>query len=127
MSFIVTAYVREGIIMASDSRLTLDATQQQNQQQITHLAVGQTDSTYKTFLALNKFGISTFGVASINGAPIAGYIESFISEHLSQDDYEIDQLPQQLLIYFRNISPTLSISFHVAGYKKVNNLYEQHV
>jgi hypothetical protein len=127
MSFIVTAYVREGIVMASDSRLTLNATQQQNQQQITNLDVGQTDSTYKTFLALNKFGISTFGEASINGVPIAGYIESFISEHLSQNNYEIDQLPQELLTYFRNISPNLGTGFHVGGYKRVNNLYEQHI
>jgi len=33
MSFIVTVYVREGIVMASDSRLTLNTTQQQQGQQ----------------------------------------------------------------------------------------------
>lgn len=121
-------YVREGIVLASDSRLTLSRTQQeQDSQQVIQLAVGQSDSTYKTFLALKRFGISTYGDASIGGVPIAGYIESFISEHLSNGDYEIEQLPQKLLDYFRNIHPIPNTFFHVADYKKVNNIYEQHV
>ncbi len=128
MSFIVTIYVREGIVLASDSRLTLNKTQQeQDSQQVILLAVGQSDSTYKTFLALKRFGISTYGDASISGVPIAGYIESFVSERLSNGDYEIDQLPQNLLDYFRNIQPIPNTFFHVASYKKVNNIYEQHV
>ncbi len=128
MSFIVTVYVREGIVMASDSRLTLNTTQQQQgQQQIVQLSVGQSDANYKTFLALNRFGISTCGDAAINGVPISGYIESFINEHLSQGNYEVDQLPQELLNYFRNFSPIPKTTFHIGGYKKVNSVYEQHV
>ena len=128
MSFIVTMYVREGIVLASDSRLTLHVTQpEQDSQQVVQLAVGQSDSTYKTFLALKRFGISTYGDAAISGVPIAGYIESFISEHLSPGEYQIDQLPQEILNYFRNFEPIPNTAFHVAGYKKVNNIYEQHI
>ena len=85
MSFIITLYVREGIVMASDSRLTLNVTQQQEDKQIIQAAVGQSDSNYKTFLATNNIGISTYGAADIKGVPIAGYIESFISEELSEN------------------------------------------
>ncbi len=127
MSFIVTVYVREGIVMTSDSRLTLNATQQLQQQQVVQLAVGQSDSNYKTFLATNKLGISTCGEASINNVPIGGYVESFINEHLPQGNYEVDQVPQELLSYFRNFTPIPNITFHVGGYKKVDNVYQQHV
>src|SRR5215210_6943317 len=98
MSFVITLYVRAGIVMASDSRLTLtqnvllppppmqqpDPLQQPDPQQgdaqtaltvVQQVAVGQTDSTYKTFLTPRDVGISTFGDAEIQGIPITGYIE----------------------------------------------------
>ena len=126
MSFIITLYVREGIVMASDSRLTLNTTRQQEDQQIVQVAVGQSDSNYKTFLALNRIGISTYGAADIQGVPIAGYIESFISEQLSEGD-EVDSVPQKLLDYFNKFPGPPNTQFHVAGYKTENNQQEQHV
>lgn len=127
MSFIITLYVREGIVMASDSRLTLDATQQQEGQQIVRLAVGQSDSNYKTFLAPNNIGISTYGAAAIEGVPIGGYIESFISEQLSQGQHEVDDLPQMILDYFRSLPGPPDTQFHIGGYKTENSRREQHV
>lgn len=59
MSFVITLYVREGIVMASDSRLTLNTQNQQGHNQIVNLAVGQSDSNYKTFLSHSNVGIST--------------------------------------------------------------------
>jgi hypothetical protein len=57
MSFIITLYTREDIVMASDSRLTLNAEQQTQNGQIVLLAAGMSDSNYKTFLAKDKIGI----------------------------------------------------------------------
>lgn len=108
MSFIITLYVGEGIVMASDSRLTLDATQQQEGQQIVRLAVGQSDSNYKTFLTPNNIGISTYGAAAIEGVPIGGYIESFISEQFSQGQNEVDDLPRMILNCFRSLPGPLT-------------------
>ena len=105
MSFIITLYVREGIVIASDSRLTLSTTRQEGDKQVVQLAVGQSDSNYKIFLAPKNIGIATFGAADIQGVPIAGYIESFINEHLTRGNYEVDQVPQEILSYFRNFSP----------------------
>jgi hypothetical protein len=124
MSFIITLYVREGIVMASDSRLTLNTMQRQEDQQIVQVAVGQSDSNYKTFLAPNNIGISTYGAADIQGVPIAGYIESFISEQLSEED-EVDSVPQKLLDYFKKFPGPPNTQFHVAGYKTENNQREQ--
>jgi hypothetical protein len=120
-------YVREGIVMASDSRLSLNTTQQQGDRQLIQVAVGFSDSNYKTFLAPNNIGISTFGVADIKGVPIAGYIESFISEHLSNGDIEVDNVSPKLLSYFRQFSPLPSTCFLVAGYKSQNGQKQQQV
>ncbi len=113
--------------MASDSRLTLNATRQQRGRQFVQMAVGQSDSNHKTFLASKDIGISTFGAADIQGVPIAGYIDSFINDHLSPADYEVDQVPQELLTYFSNLPGPPKIGFLVAGYKKVNNIPEQNI
>jgi len=121
MSLIITLYVREGIVMASDSRLTLDVTERQEDKKIVHVAVGQTDSTYKTFLAPNNIGISTYGAASIQGVPISGYIETFISEQLGQGDQDAETVASLILQYFRNIPDPPNTGFLVAGYKTENN------
>jgi hypothetical protein len=101
MSFIITLYVREGIVMASDSRLTLNAAEQQSDKQILQVAVGQSDSSYKTFRALERIGISTYGAADIKGVPIAGFIQTFVRE--LDDGTEVDEVPARLLHYFKTL------------------------
>jgi hypothetical protein len=127
MTFVIVLYVREGIVMASDSRLTMGRTIQQENRRIVQTAIGLSDSNYKTFLTPTNVGISTFGDAAIQGVPIAGYIDSFINEHLSQGDYQVDQIPQELLTYFRSMPGLPNTAFLVAGYKKAENISEQHV
>ena len=57
MSFIITLYVREGIVMASDSRLMLSVKQQQpGGGEVVQMGAGLSDSTYKTFLTLDNIG-----------------------------------------------------------------------
>lgn len=127
MSLVVTIYTREGIVMASDSRLTLNAQKKQHDQEVVQLAVGQTDSVYKLFLTPKNIGISTFGAADVEGVPIAGYIESFIGEHLSGKGYEVDEVPQLLVDYFKHFSGPPDVGFHVAGYKAEAEAFSQHV
>ncbi len=127
MSFIITIYVHEGIVMASDSRLTLNATQKQDGQTTVRLAVGQSDANYKTFLAPNNIGISTYGAADVQGMPIAGSIEAFIREQLGTGAIEVDAVPPLLVDYFRHIAPPPDTGFHVAGYKTIDSRRVQHV
>jgi hypothetical protein len=75
MSFVITLYVREGIVMASDSRLTLNSETVVGGVRTRSLAVALSDTNYKTFLAPNRIGISTYGAADIGGVPIGGYAE----------------------------------------------------
>lgn len=117
MSFIITLYTREGIVMASDSRLTLNAEQQLPDGQKLLLAAGMSDSNYKTFLSPNRIGISTFGQADINGVPIAGYIESFIREN-TEENISVTDFANNLNTYFRTLNPIPDVGFHVAGYEQ---------
>ena len=116
--------------MASDSRLTLNQTLPPpvpGGNQIVHLSIAESDNSYKTFLAPNNIEISTCGAADINGVPIAGYIESFIRENLTDGAVPIDSVPQLLSNYFQSFQPVPDVQFQVGGYKASNGKYEQQV
>lgn len=125
MSFVITLYVREGIVMASDSRLTLNTTSQSGSNQTVNVAVGQSDTSYKTFLTPTNVGISTHGAAEIGGVPIGGYIESFINDVASS--MEVDAVAAEILKYFVAMKPKPDVYFIVAGYKKRDKGSEQQV
>ena len=55
MTFIITLYVQEGIVMASDSRLTVSRLEQRGNQHV-QICVPQSDANYKTFLAPVMWG-----------------------------------------------------------------------
>lgn len=127
MSLIITVYVREGIVMAADSRLTLNTQEQQGDKAVVNLAVGQSDSNYKLFLAPNAIGISTYGAADIKGVPIGGYIESFIGVGLSDQPNSVEEVANRLLAHFSEFSPVPATQCHVAGYSRAGGQPEQQV
>lgn len=113
--------------MASDSRLTLNRTEEELNQRVVKLAVGLTDSSYKTFLAPGNIGISTYGSADIKGVPLAGFIESFMAERLEGGEVPVDEVPAKLLEYFRRLEPVPDANFDIGGYKTDAGRREQHV
>lgn len=127
MSLIVTVHVQEGIVMASDSRLTIDRTRTENQKIVIDRGISQSDTNNKIFLAANNFGISMFGQATINSIPISGFVESFINENIIENKTDIDDVPQLLVDYFRRMNPVPDTGFHVAGYKMIENKKVQKV
>ncbi|MBE3142585.1 MAG: hypothetical protein IMZ61_01480, partial [Planctomycetes bacterium] len=76
---------------------------------------------------MNTYGISTCGDASINGVPIAGYIESFIDQRLSQTKIEVNEIPALLLEYFRGFTTVPDTEFLVGGYLTDNGTRIQQV
>ena len=132
MSFVIAIYVKEGIVMASDSRTTfstVEKIQPKNEGEspavVNHLGVHVSDTNYKSFVTSNHVGITTCGDASIKGQPITGYLEAFIREY---DTADVETIANALLPYFRAIEPNLNSIFTVAGYKYVKeNQYEQKV
>jgi hypothetical protein len=118
MSFVITMYAREGIVMASDSRLTLNSEQQQGDKHLVHVAVGVTDSNERIFLLPNHIGIATYGAAEIKGIPINVYLEAFVQEHLSASENNINDIATNLLAYFRQFPAPPATHFHIAGYNR---------
>lgn len=113
MSLIITTYVREGIVLSSDSRLSL------SNGKINLLNVTQTDSVRKTFVTSNNIGISTCGTADIAGVPISGFIDSFIRDVVGEQELNVEDVADMLLSHFRSINSELDTIFHVAGYDSV--------
>ncbi len=112
--------------MASDSRLTLNTEQRDAQgKSIGNVSMAMTDSNYKTFLAFDRIGISTFGQADIKGVPIAGYIESFIMQEKDEKSKTVEQIATDLRDYFKNIQTGIQTGFHVAGYDEDGGRWTQ--
>lgn len=132
MSFVIAIYVKEGIVLASDSRTTFNRSEKispikegDTASFVNHLGIHISDTNYKSFVTSNHVGITTCGDASIKGQPITGYIESFIREF---DTADVETIAHALLPYFNKIEPNLNSIFTVAGYKYVKeNEYEQKV
>lgn len=125
MSFIITVYTNEGIVMASDSRITYNNSHQlpDGTKEI-NIGVQITDTAYKTFQCNSRIGLSACGAASINGVSIAGYIEDFISQKVSQND-DVEKISQELISYFSQFIPIPSANFIIAGYNLSDN--KQHI
>lgn len=113
MSLIITTYVREGIVLTSDSRLSLSSANQSVKN------ITQSDSVRKTFVTNNSVGISTCGQADIGGVPIAGFVDSFIQEEIGSLDLNVQEISEKLLEYFKAIKPDLKTIFHIVGYDTV--------
>ena len=124
MSFIIAVHVKEGIVLASDSRTTYTQTSKVGNQTTIRIGTHTTDTTNKTFLCPNRIGISTCGDASIAGTPITGYIESFILENMTERT-DVALVPQMLIQYFNAMPQVPNTNFMVAGYRKVNGISTQ--
>lgn len=125
MSFIITVYTNEGIIMASDSRTTYsNQTVLPNGEICNNLGIQITDTTYKTFICNPRIGLSTCGDASIDGIPIAGFIENFISQKVTNED-SVESICNKLIEYFSKCNPRPDTVFSVAGYN--NDDQDQHI
>src|SRR5262249_55542154 len=117
MSLVVTVYVREGIVMAADSRLTLTFVRNTPGSPPHTVSTTSSDSARKLFLTPNGIGISTYGAAAIAGAPIAGLLETFILEQLKANPLPPRETAEALVAYFKAKGVSQPTLFHVAGYR----------
>ena len=122
MSLIVATYVPEGIIVAGDSRLTLSWTEKDPATNIEKVfSITASDTNTKVFVLKEKFGLAAFGAADIKRIPIAGYINQFIEEKIT-DTTEIDSIPQFLHEFFGDTLGKPNMYLYLAGYKVENKV-----
>ena len=119
MSFIISVYVGEGIVLASDSRTTYTNTKTDGNHTISQIGIHTTDTTDKTFLCPNGCGISACGDATVDNAPITSKIQAFIREKINPDTSVLD-MPDLLIEYFSQLQIIPNTIFLIAGYHKDN-------
>lgn len=112
MSFIITVYVNEGIVMASDRRTTWNRMKQDGTGLI---GVHTTNSTDKTFLCPNGAGLSTCGEAGLEQKPITGYIREMIRTRIKEDT-RVEDMPEIVMDYFKAFPVVPDTMFIAAGY-----------
>ncbi|MGL4483751.1 MAG: hypothetical protein ACRCUS_02270 [Anaerovoracaceae bacterium] len=121
MSFLISVYVNEGMVMASDSRTTYTRTERNEATGEERVLIGthSTNSTDKLFLCPNGCGISTCGEANILNKPITGYIQNFIREKVNKNT-KISDIPAKIIEYFQKFQPVPAVNFMIAGYEQMD-------
>jgi len=119
MSFVITVYVPEAIVMASDSRQAITVTgQTPDGKKLPPVETIASDFTYKTFLLRKqKVGISVYGNTLIGKVQIESNIKRLEEERLGDND-PVDRVLDKLISYFKEKSPDADTAFHVSGFKK---------
>ncbi len=127
MSLVITTFVPEGIVMASDSRqvITIE-TKSPDGKSLKKIETINSDNVYKTFLLprFNKsidpifqVGVNSFGQDLLGGISTSSHIKRFVEEKLKDED-SVTTIPKKLVNFFRKDFPTADTGFHVVGYKK---------
>ena len=115
MSFLIAVHVNEGIVFASDRRVTYTNTQTIGTMTIQRIGIHSTNSTNKTFMCPNGAGIATCGDASLAGKPITGFIQEMIRTKIDKET-SVENIPQIIVDYFNDLSTVPDTHFIVAGY-----------
>ena len=148
MSFVIAVYVPEGIVMASDSRQSVNIEGKNPEGKEFKVETVNSDAIIKTFLLEKpQVGISNFGLDLLGNTPIASHIKRFIEEELTvkndtttipkelneclgksfPDKFIEEQLttradvttiPQKMVEYFRRSFSNADAGFHIAGCRK---------
>lgn len=127
MSLVITTYVPEGIVMASDSRrsITIEG-KAPDGKDLLKIDTVSSDNAYKTYLLFKKdkdnklifeIGVSSFGQDLLGGISIASHIKRFTEEELTKED-NVTTIPKKLVEFFRKLFPTADTGFNVAGYMR---------
>ena len=126
MSFVISVYTHEGIVMAADSRLTLTFPRVSRPGTPGGIiSTPSSDSATKLFLLGNGVGVSTCGMATVGGSPIAGAIETFSVEgDLANRGLSPEETAGELSKYFSSKAPGQQTFFHVGGYLRAASAIE---
>jgi hypothetical protein len=131
MSLVITTYVPEGIVMASDSRqsITIEG-KTPDGKELPKVDTVNSDNVYKTYLLSKKdksdklifeVGVQSFGQDLLGGISTASHIKRFSEERLTDKD-DVTTIPKKLVEFFRELFPAADTGFHAAGYKKEDKI-----
>jgi hypothetical protein len=128
MSFVITVYVPEAVVMASDSRQSITITgETADGRKLPPVETIASDFTYKTFLLRKqRVGISVFGNSLLGKVQMESHIKRFEEERLADND-PVDKVLDKLMLYFGEKHREADTAFHVAGFRKEKGASIPHV
>jgi hypothetical protein len=118
MSFILTVYTSDRIIMAagmnSTPRLTLLGDDGKTE---SHQSIAEHQQEMVS-LVFGRIGISTCGMCEVNGIPISVHIENLFDERRHGEGMQVEDVCRTLYEYFQDLDPHTDVAFYVAGYEQ---------
>ncbi|HEX9757606.1 MAG TPA: hypothetical protein VGB26_07365 [Nitrospiria bacterium] len=119
MSFVITVHIPEAIVMASDSRQSVNIEERaQPEKDVSRIETILSDFVFKTFhLSYQQVGISAFGESLLGKVTTESHIKRFSEEDLDETD-DVLNVPRKLLDYFQKRFPNADTAFHVSGFRK---------
>ncbi|MBQ2763549.1 MAG: hypothetical protein IJF43_00735 [Firmicutes bacterium] len=115
MSLIVSVKVQEGIVMAADSRVSMQIRKSDELQGLTGIR-HYSDHFTKLFLAPNGMGISFCGEMAIEEGNLDVLLECFLKKNITEQTAVNDVAPM-LLKYMQSLPKVPATIFHVCGYE----------
>lgn len=114
MSVMCSIYVPEGIVMAADSRMTVNLLNKDKNDNTSRSMFSITDNAQKVML-LNKvrIGISACGLGILGDVTIADYIRIFEIQEVTTND-TVSDVAEKLLRYSSKFEKM--VKFYVTGY-----------
>ncbi len=123
MSLVVTVYVPSGIVMAADSRMSVQRSEERtegDQKLLVQQQLVLSDNAYKVVeLTGSGVGISIYDAGIINNQPADSHVHRFEEEALSEED-DVLSVGAKFLAYFQKNFPGVAVGYHVAGYRQEN-------
>jgi len=123
MSLVVTVYVPSGIVMAADSRMSVQRSEERaegDQKLLVQQQLVLSDNAYKVVeLTGSGVGISIYDAGIINNQPADSHVHRFEEEALSPED-DVLSVGEKFLEYFQRTFPGIAVGYHVAGYRQEN-------
>lgn len=114
MSIIATVSISEGLIMASDSRITGSyIVDTPSGKQIDRYTIS--DNGQKIFMIVKKIGISVCGDMIIDNLPITEFIRNFENE-CCNTTMSVEECAKNLSAYTRLKGKQANVVYHVSGY-----------
>ena len=123
MSFLITVYVPEAIVMASDSRQLITIKRRTpDETKLQAVETVNSDFVYKIFLLPKQgVGIGTFAEFILGNITIESHIKRFQEEKLRDGD-DVFSVTQKLREFFGKKFPSADTTFHIAGFKKESGI-----
>lgn len=125
MSLVITVFVPSGIVMAGDSRLTVQRSEERAEGESKTIVQQQlvlSDNAYKIVeLRSTGVGIGVYDAGIINNQPADSQVHRFEEEAVTPDD-NVTTVGEKFLKYFQGNFPGVAVGYHIAGYREENKV-----